>query len=122
MQHQLEQPLILYKSNDYHPEHGDSRGNRSQPQYKSNREHEAESETLIRDRTNFNCHLREAMHRVRIGPDKIEECILDGSTPFVNNIMTTLIPSKFKVPPLDQYSGTGDPIAHVSMFRTKMML
>ena len=34
----------------------------------------------------------------------------------------TLIPSKFKVPQLDQYDGTGDPVSHVSMFRTKMML
>ena len=106
MQHQLEQPLILYKSNDYHPEHGDSRGNRSQPQYKSNREHEAESETLIRDKIDFNHHLREAIHKVHNGPDEIEECFLDGSILFVNSIMTTVIPSKFKVPLLNQYDGT----------------
>ena len=47
---------------------------------------------------------------------------MDGSTPFVHSIMATLIPSKFKVPHLDQYDGTGDHVAHVSMFRTKMML
>ena len=62
------------------------------------------------------------MHKVRTGPDEIEECILDRITLFINSIMTTQIPSKFKVPSLDQYDGTGDPIAHVSMFRTKMML
>ena len=32
------------------------------------------------------------------------------------------IPTKFKLPQLDQYDGTGDPITHISSFYTKMML
>ena len=36
--------------------------------------------------------------------------------------MATVILSKFKVPPFDQYDGTDDPVAHVLMFRMKMML
>ena len=67
----------------------------------SNSEQESESNFPRKDRTDFNYQLREAIHKVRTGPDEIEECILDGSTPFVHSIMVTLIPSKFKVLPLD---------------------
>ena len=77
---------------------------------------EVESGSSRRGRTKFNKQLREAMHKVRTRPDEIEECILDGSTPFIHSIMVTQIPSKFKVPTLDSYDGTGDPVAHVSMF------
>ena len=76
----------------------------------------------MRDMTDFNRQLQEAIYKVRTGSDEIEECILDGSTLFVHSIMATLIPSKSKVPPLDQYDEMGDPVAHVSIFRTKMIL
>ena len=62
------------------------------------------------------------MHKVRTGLNEIEECILDGSTPFINSIMATQIPSKIKVLSLYQYDGTGDLIAYVSMFRMKIIL
>ena len=83
---------------------------------------EAESDGSKRGRLEFNKQVQEAIHKVRMGADEIEECILDESTPFIHGIMATQIPSKFKIPTLDSYDGTGDPVAHVSMFRTKMML
>ena len=81
-------------------EQGESRENRNRGQ-ESNLEQDSKSTILRRDMTDFNHQLREAIQKVRIGPDEIEECILDGSTPFVHSIMATLIPSKFKVLPLD---------------------
>ena len=100
-------------------EREEPRDNRNRRQ-ESNSEQESESD--FPRRADFNRQLWEALHKARTEPDEIKECILDGSTPFVHIIMATLIPSKFKVPPLDQYDGTGDPVAYVSIFRMKMIL
>ena len=88
----------------------------------SHLEQESKFKFLRRDRIDFNRQLREGIHKVRNGSYEIEEYILGGSTPFIHSIMATLIPSKFKVLPLDQYDETGDPVAHVSMLCKKMML
>ena len=47
---------------------------------------------------------------------------MEAVTPFTSKIIQTEIPAKFKLPQLEQFDGTGDPISHVSTFRIKMML
>ena len=66
--------------------------------------------------------VEQVIQKARTGPRKEDECVLEGTTPFISRIVKTEIPSKFKLPQLDQYDGTGDPITHISSFQTKMML
>lgn len=64
----------------------------------------------------------QVIHKARAGPRKEDECVLEGTTPFISRINHTKIPSKFKLPQMDQFDGIGDLVNHVSLFRTKMML
>ena len=66
--------------------------------------------------------VEQVIQKAQTVPRKEGECVLEGITPFIIRIVRTEIPSKFKLPQLDQYDGTGDPITHISSFRTKMML
>ncbi|XP_010681931.1 uncharacterized protein LOC104896836 [Beta vulgaris subsp. vulgaris] len=45
---------------------------------------------------------------------------LGFSTPFDENIMRALTPRKVKVPPIDHYDGTTDPIDHLAAFKAQM--
>ena len=66
--------------------------------------------------------VEQVIQKAKTGLRKEDECILEATSPFISRIMKTEIPTKFKVPQLDQYDGMGDPITHISSFRIKMML
>ena len=66
--------------------------------------------------------IEQVIQKTRMGPRKEEERVLEAIIPFISRINQTEMPTKFKLPQLEQFDGTGDPISHVSSFRIKMML
>ena len=47
---------------------------------------------------------------------------MEASLPFVSEILETEIPTKFKLPPLPVFDGTGNPMIHIASYRNKMIL
>ena len=66
--------------------------------------------------------VEEVIQKAKIGPRKEDECVMETTSPFISRIMKIEIPTKFKLPQLSEFDGTGDPVIHISSFRTKMML
>ena len=66
--------------------------------------------------------IEQVIQKTQMGPRKEDERVLEAVTPFTSRINQTEIPTKFKLPQLEQFDGTEDPISHVSSFRIKMML
>ena len=62
------------------------------------------------------------IQKAKIGPRKEDECVIEATLPFVSKIMEIEIPTKFKLSQLSVFDGMGDPVIHISTFRTKMML
>ena len=58
--------------------------------------------------------VEQVIQKAKSEPIKEDECILEGTTPFISRIVRIEILSKFKLPQLDQYDGTGDLITHIS--------
>ena len=64
----------------------------------------------------------EVIQKVKTGPRKEDEYVMEASLPFVNKIIETKISAKFKLPQLPVFDGMGDPIIHIASFRNKMIL
>ena len=52
----------------------------------------------------------------------VDDLIHKTSSPFTTSIMSHPLPSKFKMPTLDQYDGMRDPCYHIATFKTTMHL
>ena len=50
--------------------------------------------------------IEEAIQKAKGRPRKEEERVMEASLPFVNEILETEIPTKFKLPPLPVFDGT----------------
>ena len=66
--------------------------------------------------------IEEAIQKAKIRPRKEEERIMEASLPFVSEILETKISTKFKLPPLPVFDGTGNPMIHIASYRNKMIL
>ena len=77
---------------------GKSRGNKE-----TRRDKERESSTSIPslEDTHITQKVEQVIQKARTGPRKEDECVLEGTTPFISRIVRTEIPTKFKLPQLD---------------------
>ena len=126
MQQQLN-PLIQDNTPKINnPRNNEATATQSEPgkNKETQRDKERESSTIIPslEDTRIVQKVEQVIQKTRIGPRKEDDCVLEGITPFVSRIVRTEIPSKFKLPQLDQYDGIGDTITHISSFQSKMML
>ena len=66
--------------------------------------------------------VEQVIQKAKTRPKKEDECVLEAMSPIINRIIKIQIPTKFKLPQLDQYDGMRDSITQISLFQTKMML
>ena len=66
--------------------------------------------------------VEQVIQKAKTGPRKEDECVMEVTSPFISRIIKTEVPTKFKLPQLSEYDDMGDPVIHISSFRTKMML
>ena len=66
--------------------------------------------------------VEQVIQKAKTGPKNEDECVMEATSPFISRIMKIEIPTKFKLTQLSEYDGMGDPITHISSFRTKIML
>ena len=60
--------------------------------------------------------VEQVIQKSKTGPKKEDECVMETTSPFVSGIMQTEIPTKFKLPQIAEFDGTGDPVIHISSF------
>ena len=60
--------------------------------------------------------VEEVIQKAKTGPRKEDEYVMQATLPFVNKIMETDIPTKFKLPQLSMFDGTGDSVIEISSF------
>ena len=99
--------------------HNESGGNK---ETRTDKEGESSTSILSLGDAQITQKVEQVIQKAKIGPKKEDECVLEAMSPFISKIMQTEIPTKFKLPQLSEYDGTGDPIIHISSFRTKMMI
>ena len=66
--------------------------------------------------------VEEVMQKVKTGPRKEDECVMEATLPFISKIMKTDILAKFKLPQLPIFDGMGDLVIHIASFRNNMIL
>ena len=62
--------------------------------------------------------MRENMRRANL----VDDLGHRTDSPFTASINSYPLPPKFKMPSLDSYDGTGDPVDHIASFKTTMHL
>ena len=66
--------------------------------------------------------VEEVIQKAKTRPRKEEERVMEVSLSFVSEILETEVPTKFKLPPLPVFDGTGNPVIHIASYRNKMIL
>ncbi|RZS16873.1 hypothetical protein BHM03_00048940 [Ensete ventricosum] len=76
--------------------------------------------------------LREQVRRVHQRLDEVQKEVLrsreeigkssKGGSPFIPEIQSKPLPATFRLPALEPYVGSGDPMEHIATFRTQMTL
>ena len=56
------------------------------------------------------------------GPSTVEELVIRTDTPFTPAIMRVSLPPKFKMPTLEPFDGTKDPLDHLETYKALMDL
>ena len=56
------------------------------------------------------------------GPNTVEELVSRTDTPFTLAVMTVPLPPKFKMPVLESFDGTKDPLDHLETYKALMDL
>ncbi|RWW62517.1 hypothetical protein BHE74_00030344, partial [Ensete ventricosum] len=90
---------------------------------------ELDLDTLSTDSTDS---LREQVRRVHQRLDEVQKEVLrskdetgessKGGSPFTPEIQSKPLPATFRLPALEPYDGSGDPMEHVATFRSQMAL